>query len=52
MIAGMKVNAKDRDLNGRSTTVVGVPHLSYYDITTKSDVIEWIRNKIVNYSVN
>ena len=34
------------DFNGRPTTVIGVPHLSYYDITTKSKVIDWIKGKL------
>lgn len=30
-------------LHGRDITVVGVPHLSYYNITDKTDVISWIK---------
>lgn len=32
------------NLNNQEIKVVGIPHLSYYDITTKPEVIEWISN--------
>ena len=32
------------NLNNREIKVVGIPHMSYYDITTKPEVIQWISN--------
>jgi hypothetical protein len=31
-------------INGRKTTIVGVPHLSYYNIIGKEEVINWIKS--------
>ena len=31
-------------INGRNTIIIGIPHLSYYNIVEKDDVINWIRN--------
>lgn len=32
-------------INNRPTIIVGIPHLSYYNIIGKSGVIEWIKGK-------
>jgi len=31
------------NIDGRETTVMGIPHLSYYNIIGKDKVINWIR---------
>lgn len=31
--------------DGRDLLVVGLPHLSRYDVTTKADVVEWVRSR-------
>ena len=34
------------NIDGRETTVVGIPHLSYYSIIGKENVINWIKGFI------
>ena len=38
-----KCRAFTTTINGRKTTVVGIPHLSYYNIVGKAEVIDWIK---------
>ena len=35
------------NMEGRQTTIIGIPHLSYYNIIGKKDVIKWIKSFIV-----
>lgn len=39
-----KCKAFTTNIEGRPTTVVGIPHLSYYSIIGKDEVIDWIKS--------
>jgi len=34
-------------INGRKTTIVGIPHLSYYNIVGKEKVMNWIKTYLI-----
>jgi len=40
-----KVKGFETSINGRLVYIAGVPHLSRYDITTKHDVLEWLKDR-------
>jgi len=41
-----KCKAFTTNIDGRKTTVIGIPHLSYYNIIDKKEVIKWIKGYI------
>jgi hypothetical protein len=43
---GWKCKAFITQIKGRETTIIGIPHLSYYNIIGKEDVIQWIKGFI------